>query len=88
LAYGGSRPAYYFIPLWFDIEELFHPPFAFTLATVLGTNFFISTILEAILTGIYWNLAMVSVLFVLRILLRNQKAAIVVSIIIMHSAPR
>jgi hypothetical protein len=38
-----------------------------------------------ILTGIYWNLAMVSVLFVLRVLLRNQKAAIVVSVIIMAS---
>jgi serine/threonine-protein kinase len=85
LAYAGFQFARYLIPSWLGIEALISPPFAFTLATVLGTNHFVAGILEVILSAINWNLAIVSVLFVLRVLLRNQKAAIIASIVIISS---
>jgi hypothetical protein len=58
------------------------PPIVFTLATVLGTNFFISTILGLIVNAIYFSLSMISLLFLLRVMVRNQKAAIAASILV------
>jgi predicted Ser/Thr protein kinase len=80
LAFCGWRFVYRIIPSWFNIGEPLPP--IFTLEAVLGANFFISTILMIVIYAIFFSLSMTCLLFLLQVLLRNQKAALVVSVFI------
>jgi hypothetical protein len=80
LAYCGFGFAY-FLLLWFGIGEPILPR-VFTLSTVLGTNFLISALLDHFSSEIFYGLLMIALLFLLRILLRNQKAVVAAAILI------
>jgi predicted Ser/Thr protein kinase len=67
-------------------SELAQPLFLF-LGTVLGIRFFIAAFLGVIITCIFSTLAITCFLFILRVLLRNQKAAFAAFVLIL-AAPR
>jgi hypothetical protein len=73
--------AYYLTPSWFGIggPKL---PGTFDLSTVLGTNFLVSALLVHVVSAVIFSLTMIGLLFLMRILLRNQKAAVAASILI------
>jgi serine/threonine protein kinase len=75
--------AYYLVPSWLGYAALARP-FAFVFDTAIGTRFFISNLIDnCIFLGIVYGLAMICLLFLLRVLLRNQKAAIAAWIIVL-----
>jgi len=53
--------------------------------TLLGSNFIISTVLDFIITGLIVGLALLCFLFILRIVFRNQKIAMVMFVILLSS---
>ncbi len=57
-------------------------PDVITFGTVLGIRFFISNLLSALMVSIMVPLGLICLLFILRILLRNQKAAFAAFILI------
>jgi serine/threonine protein kinase len=54
----------------------------FAFGAVLGTRFFISELLGSLSFGIIYSLGLIALLFLIRAVLRNQKAAIAVSILV------
>jgi serine/threonine-protein kinase len=81
LIYCIKNSANYLIPSIFGHAEL-SAPAMFTFDTVLGTRFFLSQIVTNAGRAILSNLILLSALFLLRILLRSQKAAFVAFILI------
>ncbi len=79
---GIYNSAHFLFPSWFGIAEP-RPPLAFALRTVLGANFFISEILDLIFAAIGAGLMAIGLLFLLSVLLRNQKAAIAACVLIL-----
>ncbi len=74
----------FFVPPLFGYAEIFRPmPFLF--GTVLGISSFVSTLLFQLVGGIFISLAFLCLLFILRILLRNQKVAFTVFVLIFAS---
>ncbi len=72
---------YYFIPLWFGESEL-APPTTPPLDVLMGSRFFVSTILGSIIGTIWAGLALLFLLFLMKLLLRNQTAAFISCILI------
>ena len=74
------------IPHGFGQAEIFPiGTFSFSIEDMSGIGFFISTVLRLVITSIWGNLACVFLVFLLRILLRNQTAAVWISILILPS---
>ncbi len=71
----------YFVPPLFGYAEIIQP-FAFQFATVMGIRFFISGLMGQILAGIFVGLLLICLLLILRTLLRNQKAAFILLVLI------
>jgi hypothetical protein len=75
-----QRLPYYLAAAWFGYSGL--DPFpSFDFAAVLGIRFFTSVLIGRLVVSIFLNLGWTSLLFFLRILLRSQKAAIVICVI-------
>jgi hypothetical protein len=73
---------YFFMPLWFGQSELFRP-YPARLEVLTGPRFFISGFCDILLGRNLEGLALLFLLFLMRILLRNQKVAVIVSILIL-----
>jgi serine/threonine-protein kinase len=67
--------------IWLVYAEIDRPIMVIS-ERVLGTRFFISGLLNSLSGGIFYGLGLTSLLFLLRVVLRNQKAAVAVSILI------
>jgi hypothetical protein len=78
----GTYFTYNFLPPLLGYAEIDRPG-AFNLKTVLGIRFFVAGLLDQIITGIFSALVGVCLLFILRILLRNQKAAFAALVLLM-----
>jgi hypothetical protein len=74
----------FYIPYWFgyaDITSL--TGFSFSIEEMAGIGFFLSSVLRSIITSFWYNLGAIFFVFLLRILLKNQKAAVCVSVLIL-----
>jgi hypothetical protein len=75
-----DRFSRYLVPSWLGYAEL-ASPIAFSFDSVKGPRFFASDFLRAIVVGIFFAVLMICFLFIMRALLRNQKAAIAASLL-------
>jgi tRNA A-37 threonylcarbamoyl transferase component Bud32 len=73
-----------FMPSWFKFLEPVQP-IVIAFKSLLGTRFFIAAWLDAIVIFVFLSLALLCLLVIARILLRNQKLAIAASLLIMSS---
>ena len=71
------------IPSWFGYAELAPPPAGSALlGNIIGARFLISGLLGSVIQAIAISLAVLCLLFIMRVLLKNQKAAIIVCVLI------
>jgi serine/threonine protein kinase len=75
------RFSQYFFPSWLGPSALI-PPSMFDFQSIMGTRFFISVLLDRLTAVIIDGLILVCLLFVMKLLLRNQKVALAACIII------
>jgi hypothetical protein len=70
----------YAVQMWLGYAEFARPP-AINFGSVMGIRFFVSVILDQLTGSIFISLSMICSLFLMRVLLRNRKAAIAVFIL-------
>jgi hypothetical protein len=76
------RIGVYLIPPLLGYAELDWPA-GITSMTLMGARFVIARLLQGLVDGVFFGLFQISILFFLRILLRSQKAAITVFVVLM-----
>jgi serine/threonine protein kinase len=76
-----SRSAFFLPPSWFG-GGAFVQRYLFGLGPIIKTRFFISAILNNLSLGILYGLGLTALFFLIWALLRNQKAAIVLTVVI------
>ena len=72
----------YFLPSWFGYAALV-PPSAFDFRSIMGTRFFISVLMDKLIQLVIISLLLICLLSIMKFLLRNQKVAMAVCIIIL-----
>jgi serine/threonine protein kinase len=76
-----ARTGTYFLPLWITGKP-FVAGNSIELESVLGPRFFVSEFLNIFLTGTFVYMGIITIISLLRILVRNQKVAIAISILL------
>ncbi len=81
LVFVLARTGTYFLPLWIAGKPI-DPANSIVLESVLGPRFFVSEFLNIFLTGTFVYMGIITIISLLRILVRNQKVAIAISILL------